>query len=118
MDRRRTQWHRLRGMDWDAGAGVTAAVLALVLHLLHVVEQTALLARHRGSRRCELKETVSFILTETEPDGVMEAHVSFWGEPFMSRVTGREIPRYIFHVQGHSELIGRLVELERHYRRS
>ena len=72
----------------------------------------------REPRWCELKETVSFILTETEPDGVMEAHVSFWGEPFMSRVTGREIPRYVFHVQGHSELIGRLVELERHYRRS
>jgi hypothetical protein len=33
MDRRRTQWHRLRGTDWDAVAGVTAAVLALVLHL-------------------------------------------------------------------------------------
>ena len=138
-------------MDWDAVAGVTAAVLALVLHLLHVVDQTVLLAitlvilalmlirdlrrEGRDERVLELaegteagvralraaltpKETVSFILTETEPDGVMEAHVSFWGEPFMSRATGRESPRYIFHVQGHSELIGRLVELKRHYRRS
>ncbi|MFI5398775.1 MAG: hypothetical protein ACHQ9S_24875 [Candidatus Binatia bacterium] len=70
----------------------------------------------REPRWCELKESVSFILAEIEPEGVMEAHLSFWGEPFMSRSTGRQIPRYIFHVQGHSELIGRLVELERHYR--
>jgi hypothetical protein len=67
-------------------------------------------------RWCDLKESVSFIVSETEPDGAIEAHVSFWGEPFMSRATGRQLPRYIFHVQGHSELIGRLVELERHYR--
>jgi hypothetical protein len=34
----------------------------------------------------------------------------------MSRTTGRDIPRYILHIQGHSELIARLVELERSYR--
>ncbi len=60
----------------------------------------------------DLEETVSFILAETE-EGVTEAHLSFWGEPFMSHSTGRDIPRYIFHVQGHSELIGRLVDLYR-----
>jgi len=46
----------------------------------------------------------------------LEAHLSFWGEPFMSRATGRDMPRYIFHVQRHSELIGRLVEIQRLYR--
>ncbi len=61
---------------------------------------------------CDLEETVSFILAETE-EGLTEAHLSFWGEPFMSHATGRDIPRYIFHVQGRSELIGRLVDLER-----
>ena len=64
----------------------------------------------REPRWCELKESVSFILAEIEPEGAVEAHLSFWGEPFMARSTGRQIPRYIFHVQGHSELIGRLVE--------
>lgn len=34
----------------------------------------------------------------------------------MSRATGRDMPRYIFHVQRHSELIGRLVEIQRLYR--
>jgi hypothetical protein len=67
---------------------------------------------------CTLREAVSFILANFEPDGRQEAHVSFWGEPFMSRVTGQDLPRYIFHVQGHSELIGRLVELQRGYRLS
>jgi hypothetical protein len=34
----------------------------------------------------------------------------------MSRTPGREIPRYIFHVQSHSELIGRFVDMGRQYR--
>jgi len=55
---------------------------------------------------------MSFILAET-PDGATEAHLSFWGEPFMAYTPGREVPRYIFHVKGHSELIGRLTDLER-----
>lgn len=59
-----------------------------------------------------LPETVSFILAGTA-DGSTEAHLSFWGEPFMSHSTGHDIPRYVFHVQGHSELIGRLSDLER-----
>lgn len=63
-----------------------------------------------------LDESISFILAETEPAGALEAHVSFWGEPFMARTAGRDVPRYIFHVQAHSELIPRLVELERSYR--
>jgi hypothetical protein len=34
----------------------------------------------------------------------------------MSHAVGRDVPRYIFHVQSHSELVGRLVELVRGYR--
>jgi hypothetical protein len=64
-------------------------------------------------RWCDLKKTVSFILSETEPDGLAEAHLSFWGEPFMAESAGQSVPRYIFHVQAHSELIGRLREVER-----
>jgi hypothetical protein len=62
-----------------------------------------------------LEENVSFILAEQELGGI-EAHLSFWGEPFMSRTAGRDIPRYIFRVLGGSELIARLAELERSYR--
>jgi hypothetical protein len=60
-------------------------------------------------------EAVSCILAETDAGGI-EALLSFWGEPFMARAPGRDVPRYIFHVQRHSELIGRLRELERGYR--
>lgn len=35
---------RVLGMDWDAIAGILAAVVALALHFLHVVETEALLA--------------------------------------------------------------------------
>ena len=63
-----------------------------------------------------IAENVSFILAETAPSGATEALLSFWGEPFMSRRTERDVPRYIFHVQEHSELIARLVEVERGYR--
>jgi hypothetical protein len=67
-------------------------------------------------RWCALKESVSFIMADRESDGHAEAQLSFWGEPFMARTTGRDVPRYIFHVQAHSELIAGLVELERSYR--
>ena len=73
-------------------------------------------AKVREPRWCQLRESVSFILSETDAEGAVEAHLSFWGEPFMSRTAGVDVPRYIFHVQPHSELIGRLVELERRYR--
>lgn len=63
-----------------------------------------------------LPETISFILADIEPAGATEALLSFWGEPFMSRETGRRVPRYIFRVQQHSELVARLVELERQHR--
>ena len=63
-----------------------------------------------------ITENVSFILAESALNGATEALLSFWGEPFMSRSVERNIPRYIFHIQGHSELVGRLIEVERNYR--
>ncbi len=72
-------------------------------------------AKVREPRWCDLKESVSFILAD-DAAGRTEAHLSFWGEPFMARTTERDLPRYIFHVQHHSELIPRLVEMERNYR--
>lgn len=60
-------------------------------------------------------EAVSFILAETA-GGELEAHLSFWGEPFMARSPGRDIPRYVLHVHHGSELIPQLVELERRAR--
>ena len=63
-----------------------------------------------------IHEHVSLILSDAGADGTTEGLMSFWGEPFMARHVGREVPRYIFHVQRHSELIARLVELVRHHR--
>ncbi|MCY4507782.1 MAG: hypothetical protein OXG35_12610 [Acidobacteria bacterium] len=65
-----------------------------------------------------LPEDVSFILADTLGSGATECLLSFWGEPFMARGVGRDVPRYIFHVTGHSELIERLVELDREHRLS
>lgn len=62
---------------------------------------------------CEVEGTVSFILAKTGLDSKEEALVSFWGEPFMSMVPGRQIPRYVFHIQAHSGLVARLREIER-----
>jgi hypothetical protein len=67
-------------------------------------------------RWCTLHESVSFVLADRDADGQAEAQLSFWGEPFMARTTGRDVPRYIFHVHAHSELVPRLVELARTYR--
>jgi hypothetical protein len=64
-------------------------------------------------RWCSLDKNLSFILADTHPNGAAEALLSFWGEPFMSQSTERNIPRYILHVQAHSELITQLVELDR-----
>ena len=64
-------------------------------------------------RWCNLSKNLSFILADTQPDGAAEALLSFWGEPFMAQSNERNIPRYIFHIQAHSELLPHLVELER-----
>lgn len=63
-----------------------------------------------------IRESVSVILTDVGSTRGTEALLSFWGEPFMARTTERNVPRYIFYVQEHSELITRLVELARTYR--
>ena len=73
-------------------------------------------AKVREPRWCELPETLSFILAESESTGSTEALLSFWGEPFMGRTTGQQAPRYVFRVLGHSDLIARFVELERQHR--
>jgi hypothetical protein len=36
----------------------------------------------------------------------------------MARNPGHDVPRYVFHVQSHSELIGRMVEVVRQHRLS
>lgn len=62
-----------------------------------------------------IEETISFIMTDIGA-GQAECLVSFWGEPFMAYTLEQGIPRYILHVRSHSELVPRLVELERKYR--
>ena len=79
-------------------------------------QATGHIEKLREPRWVPLKqEAVSFILADTA-EGATEAHLSFWGEPFMSRQPGFDIPRYVFHVQSHSELVARLVEMERQTR--
>jgi hypothetical protein len=63
-----------------------------------------------------LPQTVSFILAETEPKGQTEALLSFWGEPFMARAVDKQVPRYVFWVHGHSDLVAQLVDVERRHR--
>lgn len=65
----------------------------------------------------DLDSGVSFVLAETDTiGGKAEALVSFWGEPFMAVHHDRRTPGYIIHVREHSELIGRLREVERAFR--
>lgn len=65
---------------------------------------------------CPLSKNISFILADTPSEGPAEALLSFWGEPFMAQSTERNVPRFIFHVQAHSELLPHLVEMERNCR--
>lgn len=69
-------------------------------------------ARVRPPRWCKLERTLSFILADSQHSGSCEALLSFWGEPFMAQATGRDVPRFVFHVQQHSELLPHLLELE------
>jgi hypothetical protein len=59
---------------------------------------------------------VSAIFSDAGTPGATRALLSFWGEPFMARSGGRDVPRYIFLLQPESELIPRLIELARDYR--
>ena len=70
----------------------------------------------RQPRWTTINESVSIIIANAGSSGKAECLLSFWGEPFMAHTAGRNVPRYIFHVQGHSELVARLVELVRNYR--
>jgi hypothetical protein len=64
----------------------------------------------------KLPQTISFISAEVRTHGQPEVLLSFWGEPFMARIIERSVPRYIFRIQKHSELIARLSEVERQHR--
>lgn len=70
-------------------------------------------AKVREPRWHRLSRTVSFIIADSQSSGGAEALLSFWGEPFMAQTTGRDVPRFIFHVQKNAELLTHLVELER-----
>lgn len=67
----------------------------------------------REPRWSNLSKTVSYIMADSQLSGGPEALLSFWGEPFMAQSTERDVPRYIFHVQRHSELLPHLEELVR-----
>jgi hypothetical protein len=75
-------------------------------------------AKVREPHWTTIRENISLILSDTGPGGSTECLMSFWGEPFMAYHTGGEVPRYIFHIQSHSELVPRLLELARNYRRA
>lgn len=64
----------------------------------------------------KIDEPISMIISDVGSRGDSECLLSFWGEPFMATTSGRSVPRYIFHVQSHSELMARLTEIERNYR--
>lgn len=70
-------------------------------------------AKVREPYWCALSKNISFILADSQHSGGTEALLSFWGEPFMAQSTDRDVPRYIFHVQKHSELLPHLVDLKR-----
>jgi hypothetical protein len=71
-------------------------------------------AKLREPRWVAMEENISFIIADNAA-GAPEAHVSFWGEPFMARQQSMNIPRFVLHVQAHSQLMQRLIELERSF---
>ncbi len=86
--------------------------------------ESTVMPRVKRCRECEkvkepvwvaISENVSCIISDIGSEGRTECLVSFWGEPFMARTVEQDVPRYIFHVQSHSELVGRLVDLARSY---
>jgi hypothetical protein len=72
----------------------------------------------RETRWTTISGGVSAIISDIDRDGWTECLLSFWGEPFMARTPSHEVPRYIFHVQSHSELVGRMLEVVRSHRLS
>ena len=67
----------------------------------------------KGTIWCSIGGGVSAIIADLDRDGKTECLLSFWGEPFMARAASHNVPRFIFHVQSHSELVGRMVEVVR-----
>jgi hypothetical protein len=65
-----------------------------------------------------IQEQVSVIVSEASSKDRAECLMSFWGEPFMSRLSGKEIPRYVFRVRPGSELLPHLTDLTRKYQLS
>lgn len=65
-----------------------------------------------------LDKNLSFILADSQASDGTEALLSFWGEPFMAEATERSVPRFVFHVSKHAELIPHLIELSRSHRMS
>ncbi|MCK6404660.1 MAG: hypothetical protein L6Q60_01455 [Rhodocyclaceae bacterium] len=63
-----------------------------------------------------LDKNISFILADSHASDGAEALLSFWGEPFMAEATERSVPRFVFHVNKHAELIPHLIELSRSHR--
>jgi len=84
--------------------------------VLPKIQATAGWSKVREPRWSRVPETISFILADIASDGRTEALLSFWGEPFMARSTERNVPRSIFWIRSHSELVSRLVELARQAR--
>ena len=72
----------------------------------------------RETRWSVISGGVSAIVADIDRNGAAECLLSFWGEPFMASTPSHKVPRYIFHVQSHSELIGRMLEVIRGYRLS
>lgn len=67
----------------------------------------------RPPQWANLDVPVSFVLEGISGgQGRAEALLSFWGEPFMALHRHRSVPGYLIHVNEHSELIGRLKEME------
>jgi hypothetical protein len=56
---------------------------------------------------------VPHILACNQLSGGTEALLSFWGEPLMTRSTGRDVPRFISYVHSNAEILPHLVELQR-----
>lgn len=83
--------------------------------LVPKAQRTSGAGKLRPPRWVPLEENISFILADNQA-GETEAHVSFWGEPFMARARGGDIPRYVLYVRAGSPLIGGLEELDRSYR--
>ena len=60
--------------------------------------------------RC-LSKTIALLLSDLHSTDSTEALISFWGEPFMTESLSRSVPRFVLHVQSHSELLPYLKEL-------